>query len=149
MSPVTGDDLKKSAMAGGRGIAQPFLGWLDYDERDAQRMREVFAAFDDKDTIDSLGLGVIRDSISDQLFPGISTIQTRARYFLVVPWVCQILEAEHVPPNRFTARLREPEVPSERASQAAATGRPHLIPTAGRGSPSPGQLLPSARSPGV
>ncbi len=90
--------------------SQSFFGWLDYDERDAQRMREVFAAFDDKDTIDSLGLGVIRDSISDQLFPGISTIQTRARYFLFVPWVCQILEAEQVPPGRFTARLREVEV---------------------------------------
>lgn len=97
-------------MAGGTETLQSFFGWLDYDERDAQRMREVFAAFDDKGTIDSLGLGVIRDSISDQLFPGISMIQTRARYFLFVPWVCRILEAERVPPGRFTARLRELEV---------------------------------------
>ncbi len=97
-------------MAGSTETAQSFFGWLDYDERDAQRMREVFAAFDDKDTVDSLGLGVIRDSISDQLFPGISTIQTRARYFLFVPWVCQILEAEQVPPGRFSRRLRELEV---------------------------------------
>jgi hypothetical protein len=86
------------------------FGWLDYDERDAQRMREVFAAFDDKETIDSLGFGVIRDSMSDQLFPGISTIQTRARYFFFVPWICQVLEAEAVPPGRFNARLREFEV---------------------------------------
>lgn len=90
--------------------SQSFFGWLDYDERDAQRMREVFAAFDDKDTVDSLGLGVIRDSISDQLFPGISTIQTRARYFFFVPWICQILEAEAVPPGRFIARLKDLEV---------------------------------------
>lgn len=90
--------------------AQSFFGWLDYDERDAQRMREVFAAFDDKDTIDSLGFGVIRDSMSDQLFPGVSTIQTRARYFFFVPWICQILEAEAVPPGRFNARLKELEV---------------------------------------
>lgn len=96
--------------ARGTETAQSFFGWLDYDDRDAQRMREVFAAFDDKDTIDSLGLGVIRDSISDQLFPGISTIQTRARYFLFVPWVCQMLEAEQVTPGRFGARLRELEV---------------------------------------
>ena len=90
--------------------AQSFFGWLDYDERDAQRMREVFAAFDDKETIDSLGFGVIRDSMSDQLFPGVSTIQTRARYFFLVPWICQILEAESVPPGKFNARLRELEV---------------------------------------
>lgn len=94
----------------GESNAQSLFGWLDYDERDAQRMREVFAAFDDKDTIDSLGLGVIRDAISDQLFPGISTIQTRARYFLFVPWICRMLEAEHVPAGRFAARLRELEV---------------------------------------
>lgn len=89
---------------------QSFFGWLDYDEREAQRMREVFGAFDDKDTIDSLGLGVIRDSMSDQLFPGISTIQTRARYFFFVPWICQILESESVPPRQAAKRQRELEL---------------------------------------
>lgn len=73
-------------------------------------MREVFAAFDDKGTIDSLGLGVIRDAIADQVFPGVSTIQTRARYFLFVPWICQVLEREGVLPDRFPSRLRELEV---------------------------------------
>ena len=87
-----------------------FFGWLDYDQREADRMLEVFAAFDDKDTIDSLGIGVIRDTLSDQLFPGISTVQTRARYFLFVPWICQLLEAERVPPAKFDQRLRELEV---------------------------------------
>lgn len=89
---------------------QPFFGWLDYDDAEADRMRAVFGAFDDKETIDSLGLGVIRDSISDQLFPGISTIQTRARYFLFVPWILQILEEERVSPGEFNERLRELEV---------------------------------------
>ncbi|QYG93252.1 hypothetical protein HC251_13000 [Iamia sp. SCSIO 61187] len=97
-------------MSDDEGDVASFFGWLDYDDREAQRMREVFAAFDDKDTIDSLGLGVIRDSISDQLFPGVSTIQTRARYFLFVPWICQMLEAERVPMGRFNDRLRELEV---------------------------------------
>ena len=87
-----------------------FFGWLDYDQREADRMLEVFAAFDDKDTIDSLGIGVIRDTLSDQLFPGVSTVQTRARYFLFVPWICQLLEAERVPPAKFDQRLRELEV---------------------------------------
>lgn len=89
---------------------QPFFGWLDYDDAEAERMRAVFGAFDDKETIDSLGLGVIRDSISDQLFPGISTIQTRARYFFFVPWILQLLEAERVTPGDFNRRLRELEV---------------------------------------
>lgn len=87
-----------------------FFGWLDYDEREAQRMREMFAALDDKETIDSLGLGTIRDTISELLFPGISTVQTRARYFLFVPWICQVIESERVSPARFDQRLRELEV---------------------------------------
>jgi len=28
------------------------FGWLDYDERDAQRMREALSAFDEKQTAD-------------------------------------------------------------------------------------------------
>jgi hypothetical protein len=92
------------------GPSSSVFAWLDYDEREAQRMREVLSAFDDKETIDSLGLGVIRDSISDQLFPGISTIQTRARYFLFIPWICQMLESERVLRSRVDQRLRELEV---------------------------------------
>jgi hypothetical protein len=35
--------------------------------------------------VDELGIGMIRDSFSDTLFPGISTIQTRAKYFITLP----------------------------------------------------------------
>lgn len=87
-------------------VPQSFFGWLDYDEEDARRMREVFAAFDDKGTVDSLGIGIIRDAIAEQLFPGISTIQTRARYFLFVPWIFKMIEAEQVAPAVFPDRLR-------------------------------------------
>lgn len=90
-------------------LAQSFFGWLDYNEADAKRMWEVFAAFDDKGTVDSLGLGIIRDAIADQLFPGVSTIQTRARYFFFLPWIFQRLEKEQVTPARFATRLRELE----------------------------------------
>ncbi|MBM3673036.1 MAG: hypothetical protein FJW86_12775 [Actinobacteria bacterium] len=86
------------------------FGWLDYDQDAADQMREVFGAFDDKDTIDSLGFGVIRDSLSDQLFPGTSTIQTRARYFFFVPWIMQMLEHERTSPGDFNRRLKELEI---------------------------------------
>ncbi len=85
------------------------FGWLDYDERDAQRMREVLAAFDEKQTVDSLGFGIIRDSFSDQLNPGTTTIQTRARYFLLVPWAFLLLESERVAAGDLGQRLRDVE----------------------------------------
>ena len=41
--------------------------------------------FQEKESRDELGLGSVRDSFADQLFPGTSTIQTRLRYTLFVP----------------------------------------------------------------
>ena len=50
----------------------------------------------EREARDELGLGPIRDSLADLLFPGTSTIQTRLRYFLVVPWVYRALAVEGV-----------------------------------------------------
>jgi Family of unknown function (DUF6361) len=63
------------------------FSWLDFSEHDARQAQEVIDLFREEDTRDELGLGTIRDPIADRLFPGTSTIQTRARYFLFVPWV--------------------------------------------------------------
>lgn len=52
-------------------------------------MREIIRLFSDRDSRDELGLGQIRDAISDGLFPGTSTLLTRARYLLFVPWCLQ------------------------------------------------------------
>lgn len=38
-------------------------------------------------------MATVRDALSDQLAPGISTIQTGARYFLFIPWIHQEIEA--------------------------------------------------------
>ena len=48
--------------------------------------------FGEHDTRDELGIGSVRDAFADTLFPGTSTITTRARYFLLVPWTYQRLE---------------------------------------------------------
>jgi hypothetical protein len=61
--------------------------WLDYSEHDRRRALDVIDLFRAKETRDELGIGTVRDALSDLLFPGTSTIQTRARYFLFVPWI--------------------------------------------------------------
>jgi len=53
------------------------LTWLDHDATERERMNRVLALFQERTTVDELGLGGIRDSIADRLFPGTSTIQTR------------------------------------------------------------------------
>jgi hypothetical protein len=61
--------------------------WLDYSDHDRRRALDVIDLFRAKETRDELGIGTVRDALSDLLFPGTSTIQTRARYFLFVPWI--------------------------------------------------------------
>lgn len=86
------------------------VGWLDQSEEQQRKMREVIALFAETGTQDDIGIGVVRDAFSDLLFPGLSTVQTRVRYYLFVPWVFQRLEAERVTSARAEARSREWEV---------------------------------------
>ena len=78
------------------------LSWLDSSEKERRAVMELVSALNEPGTLDELGIGSVRDTISDALFPGISTIQTRARYFLFIPWILQTVEAS---PSRSSAQL--------------------------------------------
>ncbi len=73
-------------------------------------MLDIVDLFRERDTRDELGLGSIRDAFADLFFPGTSTIMTRARYFLLVPWTYQRLEERRVPSTEFVARARKAEL---------------------------------------
>ena len=68
------------------------LTWLDLTASDRDRMRQVLDLFNEQGTVDEMGLGRLRDALSEALFPGTSTIQTRLRYVLFVPWIYRQLE---------------------------------------------------------
>lgn len=86
------------------------LTWLDYSERDRRRALDVIDLFRETGTVDELGLASIRDSFADLFFPGTSTIQTRACYFLLVPWTFQRLERFRVPSGKGAERGRTEEI---------------------------------------
>ena len=86
------------------------LQWLDYSEHDRRKALDVIALFHEQDTRDELGLGAVRDGFADLFFPGTSTIQTRARYFLFVPWVYLDLERREVPSADMAGRARAAEI---------------------------------------
>jgi hypothetical protein len=86
-------------------VASTFA-WLDFSDRDRKRALDAVDLFREEDTRDELGLGVIRDALADRLFPGTSTIQTRVRYFLFVPWVFSLLKPAEREPERFAQRIR-------------------------------------------
>lgn len=68
------------------------LGWIDFSSVDRDRMKNVLSLLADPGMVDELGIGSIRDSFSDTLFPGISTIHTRAKYFVTIPRIIRDFE---------------------------------------------------------
>jgi hypothetical protein len=86
------------------------FAWLDYSERDRRQALDVVDLLREAATVDELGLGVVRDAFADLLFPGTSTIQTRARYFLFVPWIYLELERLRAPSAEVATRARRAEV---------------------------------------
>ncbi len=85
------------------------LTWIDHDADARERALRILSLFHEKDSREELGLGAIRDSFADKLFPGTSTIQTRLRYMLFVPWIYRELERKRVHPPAFAERARRME----------------------------------------
>ena len=61
------------------------IGCIDFSSEHREKVKTVLDLLASPGVVDELGIGTIRDSFSDTLFPGISTIQTRAKYFLTIP----------------------------------------------------------------
>lgn len=72
------------------------FAWIDDSEQQRRRMQDALDVFTVRSTRDELGLAVIRDAFSDLLFPGTGALQTRAAYFLFVPWMYRAFESEGV-----------------------------------------------------
>ena len=75
---------------------QATLTWLDLTASDRDKMRRVLDLFKEQGTLDEMGLGSPRDVLSDALFPGTSSTQTRLRYVLFIPWLYRRLEDRKV-----------------------------------------------------
>lgn len=85
------------------------FSWLDFAESDRQRAMQVIELFREKSTLDELGFGPVRDTLADAFFPGTSTIQTRARYFLFVPWIMRDSKLRKCAPQDFAKYVRQLE----------------------------------------
>ena len=85
------------------------IAWLDASREDQRRMREIVNLFTQSESRDELGIGQVRDAFSDSLFPGTSTLHTRARYLLFVPWCYLAAEAQGVSGARLERRVSDNE----------------------------------------
>ena len=63
------------------------LGWIDFSKDERNKVLNVIHLLDEPGAVDELGIGAVRDAFADLFFPGTSTVQTRAKYFLIVPYI--------------------------------------------------------------
>ncbi|GGG51683.1 DUF6361 family protein [Bizionia arctica] len=65
------------------------IGWIDFSRKDRNRVSSILDLLRPEGQVDELGIGTLRDGLANSLFPGISTIQTRAKYFFIIPYILQ------------------------------------------------------------
>ena len=67
------------------------LGWIDFSKTEQSKILSVLELLG-QGTLDELGVAPVRDGFANLFFPGTSTIQTRAKYFLLIPYIFRDLE---------------------------------------------------------
>ena len=86
------------------------LGWIDFSKTERNKVLSVLELLSESGTLDELGIAPIRDGFANIFFPGTSTIQTRAKYFLIVPYAFKDMEYDkETNPNRLSAILDDLE----------------------------------------
>lgn len=63
------------------------LGWVDFSRQDREKVLDVINLLQEQGAVDEIGIGLVRDAFANLFFPGTSTVQTSAKYFLIVPYV--------------------------------------------------------------
>ena len=84
------------------------IAWIDFDRAERDRINKILDLFNSPDARDELGLGTIRDTLSDSMFPGVSAVQTRLRYMLFIPWIFK--SAVKLPRDKRIGHVRKLEV---------------------------------------
>ena len=86
------------------------LGWIDFSKSERNKVLSVLDLLSESGTLDELGIAPIRDGFANLFFPGTSTIQTRAKYFMIVPYALKDLEySSETNPNRMLRTFDEVE----------------------------------------
>lgn len=86
------------------------LGWIDFSKSERSKVMSVLDLLSQPGTLDELGIAPVRDGFADLFFPGTSTIQTRAKYFMIIPYILRDLElSDETNPHRLARDLSAKE----------------------------------------
>lgn len=104
------------------------IGFVSFNQEALNRANKVMKLLQGQGAIDELGLGRIRDAFSNRLFPGLSVLQTRAKYFCLMPSLYSFLERTRISDAREARqRIREYEISLTRRLAAGSSGVSGII----------------------
>lgn len=87
------------------------IGFVNLNQDALNKANKLMKLLQGQGAIDELGLGRIRDAFSNSMFPGMSTLQTRAKYFLLLPALYSFLEKGKIQDARDArAKIRDYEI---------------------------------------
>ena len=87
------------------------FGWIDFSNDQRNKVMSVISLLSEPDAVDELGIGMVRDGFSNIFFPGTSTIQTRAKYFLLTSYLLVELEKQKgMTPDKLIKQLNHEEL---------------------------------------
>lgn len=99
------------------------IGWIDFSKDDRNKVLNVLDLLSEKGVLDELGIGSIRDAYSDLFFPGTSTVQRRAKYFLIVPYALKDLD--YVNSNKYNKLFKDFNEKEKRCAQIFYENNPN------------------------
>lgn len=61
------------------------IGFVHFSSEERNKVKAALRSLEEPGSTDELGIGRIRDAFADLMFPGITTLQHHAKYFVVLP----------------------------------------------------------------
>lgn len=71
------------------------IGYIDFSKEERDKVLATLKLLTVSSALDELGIGRIRDAFANKLFPGLSTIQTRAKYYVIIPYLFKKAEMQN------------------------------------------------------
>lgn len=106
------------------------LGFINFSQEELARKNKVLQMVREQTAIDELGFGRIRDAFANMMFRGMSTLQRRAKYFVVMPALFQQATRKHysnirdvkAQVTRWEVRLTEMLINGSNGDETKLTG---------------------------
>lgn len=81
------------------------LAWIVGSLKERNAALELLDSDSEAEPRDELGVGFLRDALAEAFFPGITTLQTRAKYFLLVPQMYRVIEKRRASRKSAAAQI--------------------------------------------